>query len=141
MLLFEWFYNHPALRYGGYCLVVLILSLPLSIIIEKFKSNKKIIIKKSLIILIITLSIFFIRNANRIYKEITKYEFKIIEHSSYKVSTSYFGITNKINELINNYNSCNKFEFDRRRCPEVIKIDNILVGKFLNKYYFRSFND
>ena len=39
-------YNHPALRYGGYCLMVIILSYPFSIFFESYKNNPKEIKKK-----------------------------------------------------------------------------------------------
>ena len=34
LLLFEWFLNHPALRYGGFTLIALSIFIPLSIFIE-----------------------------------------------------------------------------------------------------------
>ena len=30
ILFFEWFYNHPALRYGGYILICLLIFIPIS---------------------------------------------------------------------------------------------------------------
>ena len=50
ILFFEWFYNHPALRYGGYVLFVLLITYPISIILEKYKVNKTIVNKKSKIV-------------------------------------------------------------------------------------------
>ena len=46
ILFLEWFCNHPALRYGGYCLIVIILSYPFSIFFESYKNNPKEIKKK-----------------------------------------------------------------------------------------------
>ena len=37
ILFFEWFYNHPALRYGGYCLLVAIIFIPFSFVLQKFR--------------------------------------------------------------------------------------------------------
>ena len=47
ILFFEWFYNHPALRYGGYVLFVLIIAYPISIVLEKYKLSKTIISKRA----------------------------------------------------------------------------------------------
>ncbi len=117
------------------------LGIPLSIILENFKANRKIIIRKSLLILIITFTIFLTRNVNRIYKEIIKYDYNIIKHGSYLVSNDYFDITNKVNKLIRTLNNCNNLKSNSLVCPEFIKIDNVVVGKFLGKYYFKSVND
>ena len=141
VLLFEWFYNHPAFRYGGYSLIVLIFGIPLSIILEKFRAKDKIIMKKCLLVLIITFTIFLTRNVNRLHKEILKYDYNIIKHSSYVVSNDYFGITNKINKLITTFNNCNNLKSTVMKCPEYVKTDNIVVGKFFGKYYFKSVND
>ena len=141
ILLLEWFYKHPAFRYGGYCLIVLIFFIPFSILLEKFNGNVKVVAKKFLYILIITFIIFFIRNINRIYKEIVKYEYQPIKHSSYKVTNDYFGIVNRIDELTITFNNCKKQKSDVAKCSEFIKVDNVIVGKFLGKYYFKSVHD
>ena len=43
LLLIEWFWNHPALRYGGFVLVFLIMTFPFAILLsnQKFSFNKK----------------------------------------------------------------------------------------------------
>lgn len=140
VLLFEWFYKHPAFRYGGYCLVVLIFFIPISILLEKFSISHKIIVKKYLLILLITVITFFFRNVYRIYKEINKYDYQPVKHSSYKVTKDYFGIVNKVDNLIITLNNCN-YKLVDEKCTKFIKVDNIIVGKFLGKYYFRSMND
>ena len=49
ILLAEWFFNHPALRYGGYVLIYLILISPLSLIManQKYTFKGKIKIYKN----------------------------------------------------------------------------------------------
>ena len=97
--------------------------------------------KKCLLVLIIIFTIFLTRNVNRLHKEILKYDYNIIKHSSYVVSNDYFGITNKINKLITTFNNCNNLKSTVMKCPEYVKTDNIVVGKFFGKYYFKSVND
>ena len=141
VLLFEWFYKHPAFRYGGYCLIVLIFFIPFSILLEKFNENNKKVIKKYLVILIITLAIFFFRNVNRIYKEIVKYDYQPIKHSSYMITNDYLGIVTAVNKLIVTLNNCNNQKLDVENCPDFVKVNNVIVGKFLGKYYFKSVHD
>lgn len=141
VLLFEWFYKHPAFRYGGYCLVVLVFFIPFSILLEKFSANHKRIAKKYFFILTITFVIFFSRNVYRIYKEIVKYNYHPIKHSSYLVTNDYFGIVSSVDKLIITLNDCNNQKLHGVKCPDFIKVNNLIVGKFLGKYYFKSVND
>ena len=46
ILSFEWFYNHPALRYGGYTLLALIFFIPISIYLSRFNFDPLILKKK-----------------------------------------------------------------------------------------------
>ena len=39
ILLIEWFLNHPALRYGGYCIIALLFFIPVCLRLEKSKIN------------------------------------------------------------------------------------------------------
>lgn len=106
ILLFEWFVNHPSLRYGGYILVAFIFFIPLSLILESYK-NKILAIKKSVIILlIITIIIFVGRNIIRINDEINKYDYKPLRSTFYYIDKSHFRIHLKFENLIENFNNC-----------------------------------
>ncbi len=75
ILLFEWFWNHPALRYGGFTLIALSIFVPLSLYMEG-KLNLNINLKKRITFLICVSFIFFsFKNANRIFKEYKKYNY------------------------------------------------------------------
>ena len=141
LLLFEWFYKHPALRYGGYCLIVLIFFIPFSILLEKFNESHKIFIKKYLLILIITFAIFFFRNTYRIYKEIAKYDYQLIKHSSYMITNDYLGIVTRVDKLIITFENCSNQKLESKKCSDFVKVDNVIVGKFFGKYYFKSVHD
>ena len=69
ILFFEWFYNHPALRYGGYYLFCIILFIPVCY----YLSQKKLffIKKRKIIISLVCISflIFCLRNIERISEE------------------------------------------------------------------------
>ena len=108
ILFLEWFYNHPALRYGGYCLVVIILSYPFSIFLERYKNNVKNMQKKILILVSISFLIFFSRNVGRIDQEIAKYNYQPIKEPFFRISENHFRFDDKFNTLINNYENCLK---------------------------------
>jgi len=66
-----WFYNFPTLRYAGYIIVYLIIIFPYIIFLEKrVDLKKKNNLKKISIIFLISYSIFFVKNSNRIYNEL-----------------------------------------------------------------------
>jgi len=73
ILFSEWFYKHPALRYGGYSLLASLVFLPTSLFLSNSPVNKK--TKKKIIatLVITSLLIFNARNIKRIDKEIKVY--------------------------------------------------------------------
>jgi hypothetical protein len=73
ILFSEWFYKHPALRYGGYSLLASLIFLPTSLFLSNSPINKK--TKKKIIatLVITSLLIFNARNIIRIDKEIKVY--------------------------------------------------------------------
>ena len=54
----EWFYFHPALRYGGYHLIAILIFIPLSIFLSKYVQNINLFKKKFYILIILTIFIF-----------------------------------------------------------------------------------
>jgi len=129
ILFMEWFYNHPALRYGGYALIALIIFYPFSFSLQIFtNSTKK--IKKTFILLIgITVFIFASRNIDRLFDERTYYNYKPEVNIFYKVDKSHFRVQREFNKLIKNYKNCLKI---KNEC----KKKNIKVNMFLNKYIY-----
>lgn len=69
ILFLEWFFNHPALRYGGYYLLVALIFIPFSVFMSKFNiaAHSKKITTISLIIL--SYSLFNLKNFSRIIDE------------------------------------------------------------------------
>ena len=105
ILLFEWFYNHPSLRYGGYSLIALIFFIPLSIQISKFEINNN--FKKKLIMLILLSLIIFVgRNTNRIFIETEKYNYDIFKKTYYIVSENHLRIDKFLREITNEFYNC-----------------------------------
>ena len=130
LLFLEWFYNHPALRYGGYCIISLIIFLPFSLILEKFNnSNKKIKIKFLGLILIVTL-IFISRNLARIDDEIVKYNYKPFTNTYYRLDESHFRIDKRFNKILNNHENCKS---NNGKCNSK---EGFNIQRFLNTYIF-----
>ena len=100
ILFFEWFYNHPALRYGGYVLFVLLITYPISIILEKYKVNKTIVNKRVKLLIIISCLIFVARNIDRLIYENDKYGYNPIRNVSYNISNKNFREFNRIKTLL-----------------------------------------
>ncbi|MDA9604802.1 hypothetical protein N9S39_03735, partial [Candidatus Pelagibacter sp.] len=91
ILFVEWFYNHPSLRYGGYCLIASLLFLPSSIMImRKFNFDNKSSKNKFYILIIISFLIFSGRNVFRINQEINLYGYKPIKETYFFVDDKHF---------------------------------------------------
>ena len=125
LLSFEWFYYHPALRYGGYHLLALLIFIPISIFLDKnIIFDKKLLFKINTLLAIIFI-IFFSRNINRINKEMSIYSYNPIKNASYNEEFKNF----KIFERINKINDC---YFKKKLC----KSENTFSKKFLNKQLY-----
>ena len=66
----EWFYNHPALRYGGYHIIALLLFIPISVKLGSSQIDLKKYSKISIVLVSLTIIIFLSRNINRIDNEV-----------------------------------------------------------------------
>ena len=107
ILLFEWFYNHPSLRYGGYSLVALIMFMPFSLYISQFISIR--FLKRKIIFLIVLSLIIFVgRNVNRINYEIQKYDYKVFSYPFYYLDQVHFRVDKYFNSMLINYQNCVK---------------------------------
>ena len=83
LLLCEWFFKHPTLRYGGYHLIVMLVSIPTSIVLGKINFDYQFYTKRTSIIIILTVLIFISRNGLRINDEYEKYSYNPILNSNY----------------------------------------------------------
>jgi hypothetical protein len=108
ILFIEWFINHPALRYGGYVLISIIIFIPSSFFLSIFNNKITQIKKKTTYLIVITMTIFITRNIDRIYNENKKYNYNIANNAFYRVSKEHFRIEKTFKELIDNYKICSK---------------------------------
>jgi len=123
-LFFEWFYNHPALRYGGYCIISLILFIPISNIIHTYNINYKRYVNTALILIMITTLIFVARNAKRIIYEIEFYGYDPFSNPSYNIDTTHLRMQKHMDTLILNFENCKngKGNCDTNLEPRVTKV-------------------
>ena len=131
LLLVEWFLNHPALRYGGYVLIALIVFIPFSYFFGKMKIDyKKQNIKiKVFTLIFLTIIIFSTRNLSRIYDEMNKYNYNPILSPFYYIDEKHFRIQKNFDNLIKNYNICLN---ENNNCNSEI------IGK-VRKTYFQKY--
>ncbi len=132
ILLIEWFYNHPALRYGGYCLIVSLIFIFFSIFMEKYQNDLNLISKKFYFLILFTIAIFIFRNYERIKFEVQFYSYKPLENFHFKIEEKNFNLQENLEELITNYEICKK---DNHNCQFTID-GNIYVQKKYGKYIF-----
>ena len=102
ILTFEWFYNHPALRYGGYCLLTLLLFIPSSLILSRFNIDMKKFTNFVFVITLITTFIFLGRNFYRINKEINFYNYMPLKVTFYEIDKHNFRIQNQMDKFEKN---------------------------------------
>ena len=127
----EWFYNHPALRYGGYHIIALLLFIPISVKLGSAQVDLKKYSKISIMLVSLTIIIFLSRNINRIVNEVEQYSYKPIRQTYYFVDDNHFRIQKKMDQLIKQYNNCKNKDFE---CNKDVKIKKVM-GKviFINQ--------
>ena len=133
ILLIEWFLNHPALRYGGYVLIALLLFVPLSIFLEINQKKFNIIIFRLKILIFITILVFLSRNTARIDNEIKKYNYEPFKKTFYFVDHSHFRIQKTLDLLINNYQNC-KINIEKCDLEKKNKVKEIFPNRYLFTY-------
>ena len=131
ILSFEWFYNHPSLRYGGFSLVALIVFIPFAIYISKFVLIK--FFKEKIIFLIVlSLVIFIGRNINRINNEIKKYDYNLFSYPYYYLDDVHFRVDKFVDNILLNHQSC--IDKNKKICDS---FKGISVSKKKNYYILR----
>ena len=98
-LFFEWFYNHPALRYGGYSLIALIIFIPISLLISGYVFNLNILKKRIYFLMFLSTFIFLSKNISRISNEIDKYNYKPVKSSFFYLNKDGFKINDTVSKL------------------------------------------
>ena len=123
----EWFYNHPALRYGGYHIIALLLFIPISVKLGSAQIDLKKYSKISIMLVSLTIIIFLSRNISRIVNEVERYSYKPIRQTYYFLDDNHFRIQKKMDQLIKQYNNCKNKDFE---CNKDVKIKKVM-GKII----------
>ncbi len=129
ILFAEWFYNHPTLRYGGYCLIAAFVFILTANKIEKSNLNFEAQKKRIIILVIFSLAVFFGRNVDRIVKENKQYNYNPIKNVYYNIEDSYFDLDKMMKKMIINYESCihKKSKCNIHKVYDVKKIHNFFI--------------
>ena len=98
-LFLEWFFNHPALRYGGFTVVALIFFIPTSIYLSRYDYERSFLKKRIYSLIILSLFVFVFKNINRINNEYNKYEYNPLKNPYFFLDQNAFMISNKIIKL------------------------------------------
>ena len=123
------FYFHPALRYGGYHLIALLIFIPLSIFLSKYIQNKNFFKKKIYILFILTIFIFFMRNINRLVNEYELYNYNILNNSFYRVEGQKLSISNRIR----NINECKVKSINDKCKNDLLKNKQVSIFNIYHK--------
>ncbi len=130
ILFIEWFYNHPALRYGGYYIIAILFFIPLSKILSNY-TNESHFKTRVICIILLSTTIFFYRNIDRIIKENKQYNYSPIKTVFYEVNKKkHFRIEKEFNDTLNFYKNCTKRKID---CKNENKL---LAHKQYGKFVF-----
>jgi len=106
LLLLFWFYNHPALRYGGYCLLAIVMCYPISLLLSKFYNKAHEVKKKINLLIIFTFLIFISRNLDRISNEMKKYNYNPFINAFYQINKNHLRVHVQIQSMLDNYFKC-----------------------------------
>ena len=101
LIFIEWFLNHPALRYGGFSVIALLIFIPFSFYLNKFNLKYSKFNQISIVLVCLTTLIFEARNLNRVINEVKIYNYKPFIETYYKIDKNYFAIQKKIDNLKN----------------------------------------
>ncbi len=108
----EWFFNHPSLRYGGYHLIALFFFIPTAIIISNYGYSFNKNAYKIKILLLITISIFVLRNTDRILNENIIYSYNPLISATYKIDKNNYYLKNKKEIVLEKTEEC-KIDFKK----------------------------
>ena len=103
---------------GGYQLLCLLLFLHVSNFLIRYKHLKNVFFKTN-VLLIISLTIFFGRNIDRLINENTKYGFNPFVNPVYRITDDHFLIQNRFREIVKDRLFC---ETNHNKCANNIDV-------------------
>ena len=95
----EWFVNHPALRYGGYTPIALLVFIPVSYYISCHTLFSETLKKRIFTLIILSFVIFTVKNVIRIDNEIKKYNYSPISSPYYNIIDNAFYFQKMISKI------------------------------------------
>ena len=129
ILFLEWFYNHPALRYGGYTIIALLAFIPLSFYFSNISLNDHEFKKKATIIIMLTLFIFVSRNFIRLKDEYNVLSYNPLLNPYYNINKKHLRIDNKLKFFFNSKADC--YNDPQIFCSEKFNIKTNNLGYYV----------
>ena len=91
------------MRYGGFCVISLIIFIPFSLYLNRFQISHIRFNKIAITLVIIAIGVFEVRNINRVINEVNIYNYKpFFTETFYTIDGDYFILQKKIDSLKNN---------------------------------------
>jgi hypothetical protein len=109
LFFFEWFINHPALRYGGYSIIALMLFIPFSNYLSTFFQNKNVMKTKINFILLLTITIFLAKNIDRIFNEYKKYNYNPLVNPYFHIIDDAYQVDKLLKKIEEKYNYSSQY--------------------------------
>ncbi len=129
-----WFTNHPQLRYGGYAICFLVISIPLAILFQKFK-NKSFFQQKLKYLIAIIVVIFNLKNFTRINSEFQRNDhYKFDNFPFFAISEKEYVSEKTASGLIIYKTKGHCWNTPSPCVPSLEKLS--LKTKKINRYYF-----
>ena len=130
ILFLEWFLQHPSLRYGGYVLIFLLLTFPISLIL----SNQNLIFFKKInsinTILLITLIIFAGRNINRLNNEHKVYNYNLFKNPYYRIGDNFSFMQDNRKKMLSETGNCTKINsIGKISCKKIYGYNIYFINK------------
>jgi len=114
LLFFEWFLNHPALRYGGYSVIALLFFLPLSNYLSNYVFDTNVFKKRVYFLIFLSFCIYITKNIQRINNENIKYDYKVFENPYYNINKNAFDVNNHLRNIKNNQDKNKKYIYIKK---------------------------
>ena len=99
MFFLEWFLGHPSMRYGGYVLFALPIFIFTSRKIETYNIGEKKLYFTSAFLILLTLTIYNVRNIKRINFEVNNYNYPLLKSPFFNVENVEVNVMDQLDDF------------------------------------------
>ena len=106
---------------------MLLIFIPLASFLSSYTIETKKFNKAVIILILIGISVFIVRNINRINKEISFYKYKPLSNIFYYMDEKHFAVHKQVYEIITSYQICKNTNQCDKKSNRIKKV----LGKFI----------